>query len=231
MRGDLLYDTRVAEPVFVDQLIWMQLRRVVYKKQVVRCDVGVENGERMAGRSQDGDVIEAIKLRNAEGMCAIVLTLGARLQEVRLREDKASLVQYLATLEEIEADAGYVNVPVGRVCNRIRDAKYGDVELDANSGGHHIHGGRRSWDKRLWQVEQRLDDTVKLCLLSPHNDQGYPSSVAVSVTYKLQVGGKLCVDLQTTNLGDIETITNMTVGVSSRPLPNSRSHLVARAPA
>lgn len=165
------------------------------------------------GVTRDGDRVESVSIQGPDGMCAMILPLGARVVDLRLANGK-SMVRAFHTLEEVEKDEAYHNVAVGRVANRIKGGKYGNVELDRNNGKHHIHGGRRGWDKKLWNITRHTVSSLVLSLCSPHCEQGYPACVEATIIYELRGDGEFYVEFITRNLSDIDTITNMTVCTS-----------------
>lgn len=167
------------------------------------------------GFSKDGDFVQTVQITGPDGMKASILTLGARLLDLRM-PDGRPLVLSFQNLSEVESDPAYIGTVVGRVANRIRGAEFcidGErTQLEKNcNDAHHIHGGRKSWDKRLFTLSKRSPSSVELFLYSPDRDQGYPSAVDVYVTYQLRGGGELFISLSTKNVGTKPTITNMTV--------------------
>jgi aldose 1-epimerase len=94
--------------------------------------------------------------------------------------------------------AGYLNnisyfgVTCGRFANRIKDACFSlngkTYRLDKNNGENTLHGGRRSFDKKLWKAEayeERGGVFVRFELESPAGEGGYPGKVKAAVTYGL----------------------------------------------
>lgn len=168
--------------------------------------------------TQHGDYVKTIHLTSPQGMKASILTLGARLIDLRL-PDNRPLSLSLTTLQQIEADQAYIGVAVGRTANRIKHgilpssrAAHSHVELQKNEEDrNHTHGGKRAWDKRLFAVRHVSKSSVDLYMFSPDGDQGYPSSVEVCVRYELRDEGQLAISLITTNVGRHQTVTNMTV--------------------
>jgi aldose 1-epimerase len=107
----------------------------------------------LEGYLSSGDYASTVVLVGPDGMSASILTLGARLLDLRTASGRR-LVLPLFTLDEVEADGSYIGVAVGRTANRIRDGKLWipgctNHALECNENGvNHIHGGKRSWDKR-----------------------------------------------------------------------------------
>ncbi len=152
--------------------------------------------------------MESITLTKGQ-LAAVILPLGARL--VDLQWKGVSMVISQASLKEVEEDEMYAGATIGRVCNRIKNAKYGDVQVDANSGVHQLHGGRLGWDKRLWHVTEQTETKVVLEYTSVHGEQGFPSRVETTVTYELKEGSTLEIAMGSSNTGSVETVVNMTV--------------------
>lgn len=59
--------------------------------------------------------------------------------------------------------------------------------LAKNDGQNHLHGGLRGFDKYIWDAEV-LEDGVKFSRVSPDMEEGYPGTLAVSVTYRVGNG-------------------------------------------
>ena len=92
----------------------------------------------------------------------------------------------------------YMGAVVGRYANRIAGGRFSidgeNYSLEANDGPHHLHGGTRGSDKRLWNGEQIQSDTgqaVRFALTSEEGDEGYPGELDVSVTYELDGRNRL----------------------------------------
>lgn len=82
---------------------------------------------------------------------------------------------------------------LGRNANRIADGQLmidGRVyELSKNDGTSTLHGGKRGFDKVLWQVRSVTTEptpTLVLCYRSPDGEQGFPGDLTVQVTYRLE---------------------------------------------
>lgn len=154
-----------------------------------------------------GETVESWTLEN-EFLTAEVLTYGATLR--RLVFGGLDVVLGYDTLSEYERNDGYVGATVGRVCNRIGGASFGlngvTYSLAQNDGGNHLHGGARGFDKRVWAAEP-LEDGLRLRRLSPDGEEGYPGTLAVSVTYRL-AGAALRIEYEAES--DADTLCSLT---------------------
>lgn len=92
-----------------------------------------------------------------------------------------------------------MGIVVGRVANRIRRAQItveGQVyDLDRNHGGHCIHGGAGGVGWCNWDLTPLSDRAVRLSLVSPHLDQGFPGEMRLDVTLHLE-GRALVYEMQ-----------------------------------
>lgn len=109
----------------------------------------------------------------------------------------------------------YFGCICGRVCNRIDKGKFTlegqNYSLAVNNGPNHLHGGLVGFDRRLWNAELVEDNDfigVKLSLLSPHMEEGYPGNLRVTCTYTLNNNNEL--NIEYTAETDQTTIVNLT---------------------
>ncbi|MEM9670579.1 MAG: hypothetical protein AAF950_16810 [Pseudomonadota bacterium] len=93
-------------------------------------------------------------------------------------------------------DAAYIGAVCGRVCGRIANGRYmrADgtvVNLAANDGKNHLHGGGdRALNRLNWSIDQRQGqrqspDRLKLTADSLAEAEGYPGHLKASITYEL----------------------------------------------
>jgi aldose 1-epimerase len=176
--------------------------------------LGVE--AQVYGRMPDGTPVDMYTLTNAHGLQAQVLTYGATVATLKVpdRNGKFDVV----TLHRDSLDGyrrGLLASVVGRYANRIAGARFtldgAEYKLDANAGRHHIHGGRPGFQGQVWQGEPvREADAVgvRLRLVSPDGQGGYPGTVRVTALYKLTNADELVMDYTATT--DKPTHVNLT---------------------
>ncbi|KAG6004406.1 hypothetical protein E4U43_000749 [Claviceps pusilla] len=128
------------------------------------------------------------------------LPLGAIIQSICVRD--TNIVLGFPTQEHyVRYNSPYFGETIGRVANRIKGAKLDAVNgksyrLVANDGPNTLHGGTVGWGKRLWNgpypvgirqipgVEKlHGGESVRFTLTSEDGDEGFPGTVAASVTY------------------------------------------------
>ena len=111
------------------------------------------------------------------------------------------------------AESGtYCGVTVGRVANRIKDARFTlngrTYHLTANEGNNHLHGGIVGFDKRFFVVETN-NDVLKLSLISPDGEEGYPGELHFCVEFELN-GNALEIRYSAEVVGNVSTLWNPT---------------------
>ena len=82
--------------------------------------------------------------------------------------------------------------------------------LAANDNGNSLHGGLKGFDKRLWEAQTFRDSGqagVRLHLVSPDGDEGYPGRLDVVVTYALTDSNELRITYLATS--DQPTVLNL----------------------
>ncbi len=81
---------------------------------------------------------------------------------------------------------------IGRVANRIAGGHFSldgqTYDLARNEGANTLHGGPLGFDMTLWQVEEAAANALRLSLISPDGDQGFPGDLRVDATYRLGQG-------------------------------------------
>jgi aldose 1-epimerase len=147
------------------------------------------------GHLQNGEAVQAIELRNSNGMSVCIITLGASIHAVNVPDrngDFADVTLGPTTLDEYVAKPQFFGATVGRVANRIAGARFvldgEEYALSANDGHNALHGGDQGYDKANWVVTHVFDEDIASLTLrhiSPDGDQGYPSEVTIDAVYTL----------------------------------------------
>lgn len=141
--------------------------------------------------------VEHFTLTHGE-LSAGISTLGAAVTSLRVpgRNGPGEVVLGYDSLDQYVDDQCYFGSIVGRVANRISNAAFvldaTTHRLDANAGRHHLHGGSRGFSSRVWKAEaERAHDgpAVRMELVSPDREMGYPGTVRVEVVYTLLADG------------------------------------------
>ena len=170
------------------------------------------------GHMPDQTPVRAYILRNRQGMTVTLSEYGAAITQIMVadREGRpANVVFGFDTLEGYLSDHPRFGVIVGRVANRIARGRFKldgrEYTLALNHGPHHLHGGLKGFDKKLWSSKpmdaNAHEAGVELSCFSPDGDEGYPGNLDVRVTYRLSDENELRIDYRATT--DRATLVNL----------------------
>lgn len=144
------------------------------------------------GVTARGEMVHRVTLQGG-GLTARFITYGASLQDLRLEGVDHPLVLGAETLAPYEGPMRYYGAMVGRVANRIANARFRldgkTYEVDANEkAATCLHGGARGSGARVWRIEELSPSTVVMSLMMSDGDMGFPGCLCVRLTFSL--GGK-----------------------------------------
>jgi aldose 1-epimerase len=134
--------------------------------------------------------VQAITLGVKGGLQAQVLTFGGILRRLVFPSNGVmrELIVTLPDLGAYQRDPTFQGVIVGRVANRIDNARFElkgrKYRLTANDGPNQLHGGRLGFGKKLWRVlglQNAPRHRLLLGLVSPDGEEGYPGNLDVTV--------------------------------------------------
>jgi len=167
----------------------------------------------------DGQRVQLHTLTNARGMEVSVSEFGATLTSIRVPDVHGRLGEVtlgLRSLEDYVAGNPFLGSTVGRYANRLAGGKLTldgrEIALAQNNNGNHLHGGLRALDKRVWKsaaIRTADASAVRFTYVSPDSEEGYPGTLAVTVTYTLaDASDELSIDFAATT--DAPTACNLT---------------------
>eukprot|EP00043_Microstomoeca_roanoka_P010173 m.96859 g.96859 ORF g.96859 m.96859 type:complete len:346 (-) comp14809_c0_seq3:221-1258(-) len=145
-----------------------------------------------------------------------IITYGGIISSLRVPDNKGNkenIVLGFDTLQDyVEKNAPYFGAIIGRVANRIAGSSF---ELDEityplakNNGENHLHGGLQGFDKKVWAA-QTVENGIQLKYTSEDGEEGYPGTLAVTVTYTLDANSTLTIRYHaTTNKKTLVNLTN-----------------------
>jgi len=152
--------------------------------------------EAVFGTTATGDQVSQFKLSNGKVEVTLI-SWGATITSV-----KVSGVDVVLGFDDMEGYTSaegrgknpYMGAVVGRVANRIADAKFvldgQEYTLAKNNGPNALHGGIVGIDKVNWRSSVNQDEgTVTFSHISKDGDEGYPGDVLYNVRYSLDSEG------------------------------------------
>jgi len=168
------------------------------------------------GRTSEGLTITLYTLRNAQGMQAQVINVGANMVSLRVPDRKGQLDDVVLGSDKVsDYLSGRYSAVIGRYANRIGNARFmldgQEIRVTRNAGDNHIHGGRRGFAKVRWDseiVQQSGQAAVQFSYLSKDGEEGFPGNLSCRVTYSLTPDNALKILYQATT--DKPTVVNLT---------------------
>jgi aldose 1-epimerase len=166
------------------------------------------------GTTPDGEEVDRFTL-SAGAVRVQVLSYGGVVSAVEAPDrhgDLANVVLGFNDLTDYVHRSPYFGCITGRYANRLAGGRFTldgrTFHIPLNDGPNALHGGGIGLDKRVWKVEEAGDAAVRLHHVSPEGDQGFPGTVALTVTYTLAADGALRIDYMATT--DAPTVLNLT---------------------
>jgi aldose 1-epimerase len=169
------------------------------------------------GKLPDGRAVEAVTLTNAHGVQATILAYGATVHAVRVPDRHGAFADVAlghATLADYVERPQFIGSTVGRVANRIAGGRFvfdgKEYQVPVNNGPNSLHGGDVGFDKELWEVVEVSEGAapaVTLRHVSLDGEMGYPGTLTVDATYRLDDTDTLAIDYAATT--DAPTLVNL----------------------
>lgn len=161
--------------------------------------------------------MQLFTLINKNGLRLKVSDYGTIIMELHVPDRNGAFADVVLGHEDIAKYTNatpYFGATIGRVANRIEGAV---LDLDgerhqlyANNGPHHLHGGKRGWDKVQWAAELReapRGPEIHFSYTSPDGEEGYPGTVQAHTSYALTHDDELVITMRATT--DRPTVVNM----------------------
>jgi aldose 1-epimerase len=165
----------------------------------------------------DEKPVKLYTLTNKNGMEVCITNFGGRIVSVMVPDKNGSFVDVVLGYDNIAQYADSANSPsdygatIGRYANRINKGQMvinnEKIQLPTNNFGHCLHGGPSGWQYQVYDAEQIDKQTLKLTIVSPDGDNGFPGTVTATATYKVTDDNAIDCTYEATT--DKETVINM----------------------
>jgi len=164
------------------------------------------------------DEIKFFLLENDSGIKVRITNYGAIITSIIVPDRQGNLADVALGYTDVSSytnavDKPYFGAVVGRYGNRIAGGEFtldGETyTLATNNGPNHLHGGIIGFDKVIWDAEANQEDnSVRLSYLAKDGEEGYPSNLDCSVTYRLTDDNAIEIEYSATT--DKATPVNLT---------------------
>jgi aldose 1-epimerase len=166
---------------------------------------------------RDGKKVSLYTLTNGSGTQVSITNYGGIVTSWLVPDRSGKLGNIVLGFNDLQ---GYLNEPpyfgalVGRYGNRIANGKFTlngkTYTLATNNGKNALHGGKKGFDKVVWDATPAAGTTPSLTLkyLSKDGEEGYPGNLNVTVKYTLTDANEL--EIEYTAQTDKATPVNLT---------------------
>ena len=166
------------------------------------------------GTLRDGTQVTCWTIRNHTGGSVSVLDYGGTVQSIVVPDRSGLPVDVVLgydTVTDYETQSYYAGATIGRHGNRIGKGCFElngkSYQLCCNNGPNHNHGGPVGFDRKLFTAEVN-GDVLRMHLVSPDGDQGYPGTLQLTVEFSLSEENSLKIHYLAE--ADQDTLCNLT---------------------
>lgn len=158
------------------------------------------------GKTKTGVDVSEFILTNKQGITVSLINWGATIRSVQMPDRAGQVAEITLGFDDLK---GYMDknpffgATIGRFANRIGNASFNiegrEYKLAHNDKKNHLHGGKKGFDKVIWQAEPFQDEKgsgVRFSYQSPDGEEGYPGNLQVKVTYRLTNANELVIEYQ-----------------------------------
>jgi aldose 1-epimerase len=161
-----------------------------------------------------GKKTDLVTLKNDSGMIVKITNYGARIVSILVPDKNdtyADVSLGYANIDDYLKDSTYVGSIVGRYANRIANGKFKidgkEYQLPLNDGINSLHGGFKGFDKVVWDIAQKDDESLLLTYTAQDGEEGYPGKMDVKVKYTVTESSELQIEIEA--VCDKKTIVNI----------------------
>lgn len=153
------------------------------------------------GKMTDGTEAQLFTLTNAHGLKATITNYGGTLTSLLVPDKNGKLGDVVLGFDNVSGylspeytkSGPYFGALIGRYGNRIAKGKFTlegkQYTLATNNGENTLHGGKKGYDKVMWQAQPGTSadgQTLTLTYLSKDGEEGYPGNLTITVVSTLR---------------------------------------------
>jgi aldose 1-epimerase len=152
----------------------------------------------------DGSQVDLYSLKNSNGLEAKITNYGGIVVSLKVPDRNGQLDDVVLGYDKLNDYIGstpYLGALIGRYGNRIAKGRFTidgvEYQLAQNDDSNSLHGGRKGFDKLVWQAE-KVDSNegpaLKLTYTSKDGEEDYPGALRCTVIYTLTNKNELKID-------------------------------------
>ncbi|WP_428484395.1 aldose epimerase family protein [Rhodopila sp.] len=175
------------------------------------------------GTTADGKPVTRYTMATRGGVSVSFMNYGGAITDLTTPDrqgHRAPIVLGFPTLRDYETKNAenelYFGALIGRYANWIARGRFSldghEYQLALSDPPNTIHGGKRGFDKRVWNVQPDATSgqsvRARLTYTSIDGEEGYPGTLRVSVTYTLSEDAVFAIHYEA--MTDQDTVINLT---------------------
>ena len=166
---------------------------------------------------RDGKATALYTLTNAAGMEVSITNFGGRIVSVMVPDRKGEFRDVVLGFDKVqdyypENNQTDFGASIGRHANRL---DHGRISIDGqtwqlpqNNFGHCLHGGPEGWQYKVYEAVEQSKTRLRLKMVSPDGDSGFPGEVTAFVTFTLTEDNVIFISYEAET--DAPTYVNLT---------------------
>ncbi|RCN28145.1 putative aldose 1-epimerase, partial [Ancylostoma caninum] len=142
-----------------------------------------------------------IEISSTQGVTARFLPYGATITSLFVKDRDSNPVDVVLGFDDVKGykqDTAYVGRTIGRVCNRIGNARFTfegkQYELPVNNPPHHLHSGPEGIALKEWEVARHTPTSVTFRKRTNEEEDGLPGDAKIDVTYTVNDRNQLVIE-------------------------------------
>ncbi|UOR03715.1 galactose mutarotase [Hymenobacter aerilatus] len=175
------------------------------------------------GKTTEGTEAQLYTLTNAHGLKVDISNYGGTITSLIVPDKDGKMGDIVLGFDNVSGyqspaflkSGPYFGALIGRYGNRIKGGKFTldgqTYTLAQNNGQNSLHGGKKGFDKVIWDAKPGSSadgQTLTLSYLSKDGEEGFPGNLQVTVVYTLTDNDELKIDYSATT--DKATPVNLT---------------------
>ena len=167
-------------------------------------------------RTNGGDAIDEYILENSNGVRVKIINYGAAVVSIETPDRHGHMTDVVLGFDDMcgyeSSGNPYFGACCGRYANRLAKGRFvidgieHNVAINCSPNG--LHGGLVGFDKKVWSAAIAGDSAIRMSLVSPDGEEGYPGTLHVELVYTLTDDDELVLNYTATT--DRKTVLNLT---------------------
>ena len=164
----------------------------------------------------EGKQISLYTLESGNGLTVQVTNFGLRVVSLWVPDKNGKYADVSVGYENIDRyvhnnGERFLGSIIGRYGNRIANGKFVldsvEYNLPINNNGNTLHGGLKSLDMVVWNVDSVNNNSIYFSHTSPDGDEGFPGNLSMNVAYVLTPDNEFKITYKATT--DKPTVINL----------------------